>query len=148
MAALNVSRRGVLAGSAVTVAGAIVGFVLARNSDAAKAVGGAAAANQYGPKAGGGGTRLAALDAVPDGGGLVVDSADVVLVRSGDEVLGFSATCTHQGCTVTGVEDGAISCPCHGSRFDPKTGEPVAGPAGRPLAKVPVEVRDGAVFTA
>jgi len=148
MAALNVSRRGVLAGSAVTLAGAVVGFVLARNSDAATAVGGAAAANQYGPKAGAGGSRLATLDAIPDGGGLVVDKADVVLVRTGDEVLGFSATCTHQGCTVTGVEDGEISCPCHGSRFDPKTGEPVAGPAGRPLAKVPVEVRDGAVFTA
>ena len=147
MAALNVSRRGVLAGSAVTLAGAVVGFVLARNSDAATAAGGAAAANQYGPKTGAGGSRLATLDAIPDGGGLVVDKADVVLVRSGDEVLGFSATCTHQGCTVTGVENGEISCPCHGSRFDPKTGEPVAGPAGRPLAKVPVEVRDGAVFT-
>jgi Rieske Fe-S protein len=146
MAELTVSRRSALVGAGVTLAGAVVGFLLARGSTAAKGATGAAA-NQYGPKAAGG-KRLAGLDAIPDGGGLVVDSADVVLVRSGDAVKAFSATCTHQGCTVSGVEDGAISCPCHGSRFDPASGKVVSGPASRALAEVAVTVRDGAVYTA
>jgi Rieske Fe-S protein len=46
------------------------------------------------------------------------------------------------------VTDGAILCPCHGSRFDANTGAVVAGPARQPLAKVPVVVRDNAVFSA
>jgi Rieske Fe-S protein len=46
------------------------------------------------------------------------------------------------------VEDGAISCPCHGSRFDPASGKVVSGPASRALAEVAVTVRDGAVYTA
>jgi Rieske Fe-S protein len=45
------------------------------------------------------------------------------------------------------VENGAISCPCHGSRFDAATGAAVQGPATRPLGEVAVVVRDGNVFT-
>ena len=60
----------------------------------------------------------------------------------------FSATCTHQGCTVGPVRDGRIVCPCHGSEFDARTGAVVRGPATRPLPQVRVVVRDGAVFTA
>jgi Rieske Fe-S protein len=69
----------------------------------------------------------------------------VVLVRSGDAVRAFSAICTHQGCTVDGVTDGVITCPCHGSTFDAETGDVVTGPATRPLAPVQVEVADGVV---
>ena len=69
----------------------------------------------------------------------------VVLVRSGDEVHAFSSTCTHQGCTVDGVTDGVITCPCHGSAFDAATGDVVTGPATRPLDPVQVEVADGVV---
>ena len=145
MAELTITRRDVLVGAAVTIAGGVVGFVLARGSTAAKASTGGAA-NQYGTSAAGG-KKLAALDAVPDGGGLVLDKAGVVLVRSGDQVKAFSAVCTHQGCTVSGVQGGAIPCPCHGSRFDPQTGKVIGGPAPSPLPAVQVEVRDGAVWT-
>ena len=72
----------------------------------------------------------------------------VVLVRDGDQVHGLSATCTHQGCTVSGVADGRITCPCHGSVFDAATGDVVTGPATTPLPAVPVEVRAGAVYLA
>jgi Rieske Fe-S protein len=69
-----------------------------------------------------------------------------VLTRE-DKVRGFSAICTHQGCTVASVSGGTINCACHGSKFDAKTGEVVNGPAQLPLEPVDVEERDGAVFT-
>ena len=74
---------------------------------------------------------------------------DIVLVRpQGDTVNGFSATCTHQGCTVGGVRDGQISCPCHGSVFSASDGAVVSGPATRPLPKVAVAVKGDDVYTA
>lgn len=53
----------------------------------------------------------------------------------------FDATCPHQGCMVSGREDdGSLICPCHGSAFDPATGEPVGGPALEALTTRTVEV--------
>jgi len=148
------TRRSALTGAVVTAVAAVVGFVVARNSSAAKAKASMAAANGYGPasasgsRSGSQGTRLAALSQVPAGGGVVLAQADVVLVRStSGTVLGFSATCTHQGCTVSSVQGGLIRCPCHGSAFDATTGAVVNGPASRPLPKVSVVVRDDSVYT-
>ena len=62
--------------------------------------------------------------------------------------MAFSATCTHQGNTVTSVEDGAIQCRFHGSSFNTATGEVEGGPAGSPLAGVPIEVRGDKVLAA
>jgi Rieske Fe-S protein len=76
-----------------------------------------------------------------------VIKGDVVLTRSGSTVHGFSATCTHQGCTVNQVSDGTIDCPCHGSKFDAATGAVVTGPAPAPLPPVRVTVRNGEVFS-
>lgn len=143
----GVSRRSILVGAAVTAAAGVAGYAVAASSDAAGAKSIRAAAN--GDGAGdAAGTRLAALADIPAGGGLILDEAGIVLARTdGDEVLAFSATCTHQGCTVTSIEDGVIVCPCHFSRFDLATGEPVSGPAPRPLPPVTVEVRGPDVFT-
>ncbi len=145
------TRRSALTGAVVAGVALVAGFVAARNSSAAQAKPGAAAANGYGPAAGGGGgaVRLAALADVPQGGGLVLTAQDIVLVRPQDDtVKAFSATCTHQGCTVDGVRDGKITCPCHGSVFDATTGAVLSGPASRPLPVVAVAVKGDAVFTA
>ena len=138
-------RRSVLRGAAVVAVGGVAGFVVARNSDAAKELAAGAAANAYGAAApAAADDPVAQLTDVPSGGGLVV--GDVVITRDGDTVHAFSATCTHQGCVVSDVTDGQIQCPCHGSAFDATTGEVVDGPATAPLPTVGVEVRDGAVF--
>jgi nitrite reductase/ring-hydroxylating ferredoxin subunit len=59
----------------------------------------------------------------------------------------FDATCTHAGCPLTdgSLEEGAVRCPCHGSRFDLATGSVLAGPATEPLTLLPVRVVGGRV---
>ncbi len=140
MPAGTVSRR-YIPGIVVTVAAGVAGFFVARNS--------AAAEGEQKEANAGGGRRLAAVADVPADGGLILTGPAVVLTRdAAGEVIGFSAVCTHQGCIVDSVEGGTINCPCHGSRFDARSGAPVDGPATRPLPEVPVVVRDDAVFTA
>jgi Rieske Fe-S protein len=143
------TRRSALTGAVVAGVALVAGFVAARSSSAAQAKPGAAAANGYGPAVASGARRLAALADVPQGGGVVLTQDDIVLVRpEGDTVNGFSATCTHQGCTVAGVRDGQISCPCHGSVFSASDGAVVSGPATRALPKVAVAVKGDDVYTA
>jgi len=89
------------------------------------------------------GVVVAALSDVPVGGGYAVSlDGRAVLITQPEPgtVAGFDATCTHQGCTVRGTEDGLV-CPCHGSAFDPATGAVLEGPADEPLAPVGVAVR-------
>jgi Rieske Fe-S protein len=143
------TRRSALSGAVVAGVALVVGFVVARSSSAAQAKPGAAAANGYGPAAAGGARLLAALADIPQGGGLILTKDDIVLVRpQADTVDAFSATCTHQGCTVDGIRDGQITCPCHGSVFSASTGDVVSGPASRPLPKVAVVVKGTDVYTA
>lgn len=75
----------------------------------------------------------------------------------------FDRTCTHLGCLVNVVRDQEVlafsfnyrppggtpqlGCPCHFSVFDPlQSGEAVFGKAHRPLARVRLEVRGGALW--
>ncbi len=94
------------------------------------------------------GTVLAPLTDIPENGGTVFDDQEVVVTRgTGNAVHGFSAICTHQGCLVSAVRDGAITCPCHGSAFDATTGAVLRGPAQTPLPAVAVKVVNGSVVT-
>ena len=59
--------------------------------------------------------------------GLSVDGP-VALWREGRSVSAVSLRCPHLGCTVRPTPDGALACPCHGSRFDAR-GRVARGPA-------------------
>ncbi|MCK9902547.1 twin-arginine translocation pathway signal protein [Parafrankia colletiae] len=149
MAQETPTRRVVVPGIVVTVAGAGAGFAVASTSSAADPKPPTAAANGGGDAPGGEDGPLVQLSDVPPDGGVVLSDAGIVLTRdSGDGIQGFSAVCTHQGCLVSSVAQGQINCPCHGSSFDARTGEPVAGPARTKLPPVAVTVRDNAVFRA
>ena len=149
---VSVTRRAVLRGGSLAVVGGVVGWLLARNSAAAKRTAGVGAANgyQYSPpstQSSGPGRRLVDVAAVPAGGGVVVTKARVVVTKDvNGAVHGFSALCTHQGCIVASVRHGRIQCPCHGSQFDVATGKVLAGPAPAPLAAVDVVVDGGVVY--
>ena len=43
--------------------------------------------------------------------------------------------------------EGSIECMLHGARFDIRDGRPLCPPAYGPVAKFPVEVRDGGIWT-
>ena len=78
---------------------------------------------------------------IPVGGGKVFEALKVVVTQpTAGDFKAFSAICTHQGCTVSGVADGVISCACHGSTFDAATGAVKEGPATKPLPPKSVSV--------
>ena len=143
----GLSRRSVLTGTGVVAVAGVAGYLFTRRTDAAKATSTPGAANAYGAPAPETARPLANVDDVPTGGGVVQESRKIVLTRdAAGTVRGFSATCTHQGCTVSDVQGGHIDCPCHGSRFDATTGAVVRGPAASGLRPVAVVVRDAQVF--
>ncbi|TDC81342.1 Rieske (2Fe-2S) protein [Micromonospora sp. KC606] len=86
---------------------------------------------------------LATLAEIPVGGGKIFAAQKVVVTQpQPGTVKAFSATCTHQGCTVTSVKGGRIVCGCHNSQFDISDGSVKDGPANAPLAEAGV-VLDG-----
>jgi Rieske Fe-S protein len=80
---------------------------------------------------------------VPVGSGLIVDKV-VVTQPSAGVFKGFSATCTHAGCTVNKIADGTIDCPCHGSKFN-LDGSVANGPATKPLEAKAVTVQGDSI---
>ena len=102
-----VSRRDSLLLAGVAVVGTAS---LAACGEASDAVAGAASS-----AASAAGGAIAEAD-IPVGGGKVFEALKVVVTQPTDgEYKAFSAVCTHQGCTVKGVGNGVITCPCHGS---------------------------------
>jgi nitrite reductase/ring-hydroxylating ferredoxin subunit len=87
---------------------------------------------------------------VPLGGGtkFKVDSTLTVLVTQtkAGNYKAFSATCTHAGCIVSGVENNEIACGCHGAKFDPESGMAIAGPAKSALGKISLEIRGDEIW--
>jgi Rieske Fe-S protein len=72
-----------------------------------------------------------------------------ILVRLPDgELRAFSQHCTHLGCVVYWeTARRQMRCPCHEGVFDARSGDVLAGPPQRPLARIAVEVRpDGMIW--
>ena len=125
----------------------LASYVVARSSGLTKPKAATTGANGYGPTSSPG-RYLVPLREIPANGALILAADKIVLVREPDgELKGFSAVCTHQGCTVALVQNGVITCPCHGSEFSTLTGDVIRGPAGRPLPPVDVVVRNNYVYT-
>ena len=80
---------------------------------------------------------------VPVGSGVIVGEVVVTQPAAG-EFKGFSAKCTHKGCTVNKVADGTIDCPCHGSKFN-LDGTVAKGPATTPLEAKTISVQGDSI---
>ena len=90
------------------------------------------------------GQSLVAVDDVPVGSGTIADGTLVTQPTAG-VFKGFIARCTHAGCALSKVVDGAALCPCHGSSFGLE-GQVLRGPAETPLTPRPVVVRGAEIF--
>lgn len=154
---------GMVAGAAAVLAGAVAGigriFAPAPTTSAAGTLSGATSTTTTttAPSGGGStttapsvpkGTEIGPASDVPVGGSASftdpsTGDPSIVIQHTTDQFVAFDAICPHAGCTVA-YQSGAniIACPCHGSEFNPKTGEVVLGPASSGLT--PIKIIKGA----
>jgi 3-phenylpropionate/trans-cinnamate dioxygenase ferredoxin component len=95
--------------------------------------------------------RVCALDDLPKVGAVQADINGklVAIVRdSAGEIHAIDDTCSHANVSLSegDVEDTAIECWLHGSRFDLRSGKPIGLPATTPIAVYPVKIDGGDVF--
>jgi cytochrome b6-f complex iron-sulfur subunit len=91
-------------------------------------------------------------NALATAGGMAIAQTSIgiflVTRTSASAATVLTATCTHEGCTITGFSGSQFVCPCHGSTFS-ASGSVVQGPANRPLQQFPAQATDTTVtFTA
>ncbi|MFK3733021.1 Rieske (2Fe-2S) protein [Streptomyces sp. NPDC088090] len=129
----GVARRTVVAAGGAGLASAALAACGGSNAERDTGTGGADGAPE-GP--------LARTGDIPVGGGKVLAGKGVVITQpKAGEYKAFSSKCTHAGCAVSEVKDGAIVCPCHQSRFDISDGSVKSGPATSSLPPEPIEVK-------
>ena len=75
----------------------------------------------------------AALSAVGSAALVNTASGQLLVARTAaDAFSAVTATCTHEGCTITGYENSIYTCPCHESQFS-TSGAVRRGPATQSL---------------
>lgn len=146
---VHLGRRTVVAGvGAAGVAAVLTACGSSKDSGGSNAVEPAKGATGDGPT-GNGGNLLAKTADIPEGGGKIFTDEGVVVTQpKAGEFKAFSSKCTHRGCAVTSVSDGAINCPCHGSKFDAATGDVSGGPATEPLPAATITVEGDSIMLA
>jgi thiosulfate dehydrogenase [quinone] large subunit len=97
-----------------------------------------------------GAVKLGAATQLPVGQGATYSDPgdghpDIVVRLTDGRLVAHSAVCTHAGCTVA-YKGGQIVCPCHGSRFNARTGAVINGPAVTPLASRKVIQHAGEIY--
>lgn len=150
------SRRAWLAGAGAIGATAVLAACGTDDTGSPGTPPGAAGnSSEPGPEETGGGDSggdseaLTSAEEVEVGSGVILASESVVVTQpTAGTFKGFSAACTHEGCTVASISDGIIRCACHGSQFSIEDGSVVNGPATRPLPAVEVREDGGSIVRA
>jgi nitrite reductase/ring-hydroxylating ferredoxin subunit len=80
--------------------------------------------------------------------GFKVEGKALVVSNIGGKFSAIVERCTHRGCSLSKgrMEGEVVTCPCHGSRFNLKTGAVVRGPAEEPEPSFPVTVEGDAIW--
>ena len=76
-----------------------------------------------------------------------VNGKTILLTNLRDEYYAIGDKCTHRNCKLSkGTLNGdVVKCPCHGSRFNVKTGEALGGPAVKPEPKYEIKIEDNQI---
>lgn len=77
-----------------------------------------------------------------------LDDKEILVCRVDEHYFAVASRCTHSAWPLASepIEGMEIICTLHGARFDLRDGCPTAGPASRPLATFPIELRDGELY--
>ncbi len=88
--------------------------------------------------------KVASEEEVPAGKMKLVEAngMPVLLANVAGEYYATGNKCMHRGCKLSSgtLEGEIVKCPCHGSKFNVKTGEVMHGPANKPEPKYTVKV--------
>ena len=90
--------------------------------------------------------RVAKSGEVPNGQMKAFDvkGQRVAVARVGANFYGFGDVCTHAQCSLADgtLEGTTVTCACHGSQFDVRSGAVLAPPAREPVASHRVRVQE------
>ena len=77
-----------------------------------------------------------------------VDGRSIAIFDLGGTCLAVDDECTHAGGNLSEgvVENGIVTCPWHGARFDLATGAVLTGPAGSPVKSYPVRIEGSGIW--
>lgn len=96
--------------------------------------------------------RIAGIGDLPIGGSLQFGYPEpgdpCLLIRLGERrFVAYDQRCTHLSCPVVPQFDrGRLHCPCHNGNFDLASGRALSGPPRRPLPRIELQLRAGAVW--
>jgi len=87
---------------------------------------------------------------IPAGGITAIDvrGIRVAVANVGGTYYAFDDACTHEQCSLAEegeLEGTTVTCTCHGSEFDVRTGKVLAPPATLPVKMYPVRVAGDAL---
>lgn len=98
--------------------------------------------------------KIAEIQSIAPGKSITFDYPEkhdaCILVRiDKSNYVAYSQKCTHLSCPVVPkIDAGEIHCPCHEGLFDLKSGQPLAGPPRRALARIKLEFRNSKIYAA
>ena len=94
--------------------------------------------------------EVATVGELSDGEMKTVDVGDrtIVLLNVAGDLLAIDDECTHQGCSLSDgdLAGDELSCLCHGSVFNVRTGHVLQGPADEPIPTYPLYVEGETVY--
>ena len=94
-------------------------------------------------------TAVADAASLKDSDPIAVEVAgvEVMLVRQGESCFALLDRCAHQGGPLHegSIEDGAVICPWHSSRYRLSDGTALSGPTAHPQPALEVRVQNGKI---